>query len=120
MQWDKLYYVGGDARQSGIMQGEIVVGSDTCRPEAGPQWRWQDTICPAGRVKQGIRMRSSGRTVWSEPSRNRAFTLEKLSYQFANWNRGQAENKMTAADPSLRGRVLSWCFPIMMRWQWGR
>ena len=24
MQWDKLYYVGGDARQSGIMQGEIV------------------------------------------------------------------------------------------------
>lgn len=24
MQWDKLYYVGGDARQSGTMQGEIA------------------------------------------------------------------------------------------------
>lgn len=24
MQWDKLYYVGGDARQSGMMQGEIA------------------------------------------------------------------------------------------------
>ena len=24
MQWDRLYYVGGDAKQSGTMQGEIA------------------------------------------------------------------------------------------------
>ena len=27
MQWDKLYYVGADAKQSGIMQGELAAGA---------------------------------------------------------------------------------------------
>ena len=66
MQWDKLYYVGGDARQSGMMQGETG---------------HQDAI---------IRTDSVVKTI-----KEQGIILERLSFQFANWNRGQAENKMT-------------------------
>ena len=33
MQWDKLYYVGCDAEQSGIMQGEIAAEYINSHPE---------------------------------------------------------------------------------------
>ena len=94
MQWDKLYYVGGDARQSGTMQGEIaaqVIRTDHSvdRNADGKiqyvllegETRHQDAI---------IRTDSVVKTLQEQ-----GITLEKLSYQFANWNRGQAENKMT-------------------------
>ena len=65
MQWEKLYYIGCDAEQSGIMQGEIVADYIKNHPEV------DKTL-----LEQGI-------------------NLEKLSYQFADWNRGQAENRMS-------------------------
>ena len=64
-QWDKLYYVGCNAEQSGKMQGQI----------AGHQDAISRTDCS---VKTII---------------GKGIKLEKLSYQFADWNRGQAENK---------------------------
>ena len=33
MQWEKLYYIGCDAEQSGIMQGEIVADYIKNHPE---------------------------------------------------------------------------------------
>ena len=72
MQWDKLYYVGGDARQSGIMQGEIVSEVIHADQELGRNGDGKiQYVLLEG--KQGIRMLSYGRTVWSEQSRARVF-----------------------------------------------
>ena len=93
MQWDKLYYVGGDARQSGIMQGEIV--SEVIHADQGLDRNGDGKIQyvllegEAGHQDAIIRTDSVVRTIQSQ-----GIYLEKLSYQFANWNRSQAENKM--------------------------
>ncbi len=94
MQWDKLYYVGGDAGQSGRMQGEIateVICSD-CMVDKNRDGKIQYVLLEGetGHQDAIIRTDSVIKTIQEE-----GITLEKLSYQFANWNRGQAENKMT-------------------------
>lgn len=93
IQWDKLYYVGGDARQSGIMQGEIVsevIHADQKLDRNG-DGKIQYVLLEgeAGHQDAIIRTDSVVRTIQSQ-----GIYLEKLSYQFANWNRSQAENKM--------------------------
>lgn len=94
MQWEKLYYVGCDAKESGDMQGEIATNyiknhSEVDRNgdgkiqyvllegEAGHQDAISRTDCSVKTIMEG------------------GVELEKLSYQFADWNRGQAENRMT-------------------------
>ena len=94
MQWEKLYYVGCDAKESGDMQGEIAASyikkhSKVDRNgdgkiqyvllegEAGHQDAISRTDCSVKTIMEG------------------GVELEKLSYQFADWNRGQAENRMT-------------------------
>ncbi|MFR5028768.1 MAG: galactose ABC transporter substrate-binding protein, partial [Coprococcus sp.] len=94
MQWEKLYYVGCDAKESGDMQGEIAANyikkhSEVDRNgdgkiqyvllegEAGHQDAISRTDCSVKTIMEG------------------GVDLEKLSYQFADWNRGQAENRMT-------------------------
>lgn len=94
MQWDKLYYVGGDARQSGTMQGEIaaqVIRTDhTVDRNADGKIQYVLLEGETGHQDAIIRTDSVVKTLQEQ-----GITLEKLSYQFANWNRGQAENKMT-------------------------
>lgn len=92
--WDKLYYVGSDASESGVLQGELAAdyllehnGADRNRDgkiqyimlEGEPDH--QDAI---------IRTESSVSTMVQKGIR-----LEKLSYQVANWNRAQARTKMS-------------------------
>lgn len=94
MQWEKLYYVGCDAKESGDMQGEIAANyikkhSKVDRNgdgkiqyvllegEAGHQDAISRTDCSVKTIMEG------------------GVELEKLSYQFVDWNRGQAENRMT-------------------------
>ena len=93
MQWDKLYYVGGDARQSGIMQGEIA--ADMIRDNDAVD-RNQD-----GKIQYVLLEGEAGhqdaisRTEYSVKTlMKNGVALEKLSYQLADWNRGQAENRM--------------------------
>ena len=64
-QWNQLYYVGCEAKQSGEMQGEAGHQDAISRTDSSVK-----TL-----IEQGI-------------------NLEKLSYLFADWNRGQAENRM--------------------------
>ena len=94
MQWDKLYYVGCDAEQSGIMQGEIVADYIKNHPEVDKN---QD-----GKIQYVLLEGEAGhqdaisRTEYSVKTlMKNNVSLEKLSYQFADWNRGQAENRMT-------------------------
>lgn len=94
MQWDRLYYVGAQAEQSGSMQGEMAAeliqnGSGIDRNQDG---RIQYVILEgeAGHQDTIIRTDSVVKTLMDKGIR-----LEKLSYQFADWKRSQAENKMT-------------------------
>ena len=93
LQWEELYYVGCDAEQSGVMQGEIAADYIQKHPEVDKN---QD-----GRIQYVLLEGEAGhqdaisRTEFSVKTLiEQGVQLEKLSYQFADWNRGQAENRM--------------------------
>lgn len=93
MQWKDLYYVGCDAEQSGVMQGEIAADYIKNHPEVDKN---QD-----GEIQYVLLEGEAGhqdaisRTDFSVKTLiEKEVNLEKLSYQFADWNRGQAENRM--------------------------
>ena len=94
MQWDKLYYVGCDAEQSGIMQGEIAAEYINSHPEVdkNEDGKIQYVLLEgeAGHQDAISRTDYSVKTLLEQ-----GIDLEKLSYQFADWNRGQAENRMS-------------------------
>lgn len=94
MQWEKMYYVGGDAKQSGIMQGELAadVISINEKVDRNQDGRIQYVLLEgeAGHQDTIIRTDCSVKTLLGQ-----GIVLEKICYQFADWNRAQAENKMT-------------------------
>ena len=93
MQWEKLYYVGCDAEQSGIMQGEIAAEYINSHPEVdkNKDGKIQYVLLEgeAGHQDAISRTEYSVKTLMKND-----VILEKLSYQLADWNRGQAENRM--------------------------
>ena len=93
MQWEKLYYIGCNAEQSGIMQGEIVADYIKNHPEVdkNQDGKIQYILLEgeAGHQDAISRTDSSVKTLIEQ-----GINLEKLSYLFADWNRGQAENRM--------------------------
>lgn len=93
MQWEKLYYVGCDAEQSGIMQGEIAAEYINSHPEVdkNEDGKIQYVLLEgeAGHQDAISRTEYSVKTLMKND-----VILEKLSYQLADWNRGQAENRM--------------------------
>ena len=93
MQWDQLYYVGCDAKQSGEMQGEIAADYLKAHPGAdkNQDGKIQYVLLEgeAGHQDAISRTDCSVKTLIEN-----GIELEKLSYQFADWNRGQAENRM--------------------------
>lgn len=93
MQWEKLYYVGAYAEQSGIMQGELAaeaVRSDSTI-DRNKDGKIQYVVLEgeAGHQDAIIRTENAVDTLKSS-----GIELEKLSYQIANWNRAQAQNRM--------------------------
>ena len=93
MQWEKLYYVGCDAEQSGIMQGEIAAEYINSHPKVdkNEDGKIQYVLLEgeAGHQDAISRTEYSVKTLMKND-----VILEKLSYQLADWNRGQAENRM--------------------------
>ena len=93
MQWEKLYYVGCDAEQSGIMQGEIAAEYINSHSEVdkNKDGKIQYVLLEgeAGHQDAISRTEYSVKTLMKKD-----VILEKLSYQLADWNRGQAENRM--------------------------
>ena len=93
MQWDKLYYVGAPAAQSGIMQGELAVA--LIQADAGIDRNKDGKIQyvvlegEAGHQDAIIRTKNVVETL-----KNNDIEIEKLSYGIANWNRAQAQNRM--------------------------
>lgn len=94
MQWNKLYYVGCDAEQSGVMQGQIAADYIKANKnvDKNNDGKIQYVLLEgeAGHQDTISRTDCSVKTII-----NNGINLEKLSYQFADWNRGQAENRTT-------------------------
>ncbi len=93
-RWDKLYYVGAKAFESGIMEGEIA--AEVFKTDADAD-RNKDGIFQyivlegeAGHQDAIVRTEYSVSTIV-----DKGVEVEKLNYAIANWNRAQAQTKMS-------------------------
>ena len=104
MQWDGLYYVGADAKQSGVMQGELVAEAiNSGIPiDKNKDGKIQYVVLEgeAGHQDTIIRTENAVNTL-----RSYGIELEKLSYQIANWNRAQAQNRMEQMIAQYHNKV---------------
>lgn len=93
MQWDGLYYVGAEAEQSGYMQGELAAEliQNNSQVDRNRDGKIQYVVLEGEVGHQDAIIRTE--TV-VEAMTELGIDLEKLSYQIANWNRAQAENRM--------------------------
>ena len=104
MQWDKLYYVGAFADQSGIMQGELAV--DLIQSDAAIDRNKDGKIQfvvlegEAGHQDAIIRTESVVDTLKSN-----GIEIEKLSTGIANWNRAQAQNQMLQMISQYQSKI---------------
>ena len=92
-QWDKMYYVGADAKESGVMQGEIaadVILADS-QIDRNKDGKIQYVVLEGEPGHQDAIIRTENAV---ETLRDKGIKLEKLNYGIANWNRAQAQNRM--------------------------
>lgn len=93
-RWDKIFYVGADAEEGGVLQGEII--ADAYENDMKAMDKNKDGILQyvifegePGHQDALIRTESSIKTITS-----RGITLEKIASNISNWNRTQAMTKM--------------------------
>ena len=93
MSWEKLYYVGADAKQSGKMQGELAADiiKKNKKIDRNKDGKIQYVILEGEMGHQDAIIRTESVV---ESLKENGIKLEKLSYQIANWNRAQAQNRM--------------------------
>lgn len=103
-QWDKIYYVGADAAQSGVMQGELAADYILANPDVdkNKDGTIQYVVLEGepGHQDAIIRTEKSVDTI-----KQKGVKLEKLSYQIANWNRAQAQNRMVQLIAEHRSNI---------------
>lgn len=104
MQWEKLYYVGADAQQSGVMQGELAAEAiwENSNIDRNKDGKIQYVVLEgeAGHQDAIIRTENCVDTL-----NEKGIELEKLSYEIANWNRAQAENRMEQLIGQYQNRI---------------
>ena len=93
-QWDNLYYVGADAKESGTMQGEIAADVIKKNPQIdrNKDGKIQYVVLEGEPGHQDTIIRTENAV---EALKENGIELDKLSYGLANWNRAQAENRMS-------------------------
>lgn len=93
MQWDKLYYVGADARQSGLMQGELAADyiRQNKKTDRNKDGKIQYVVLEGEAGHQDAIIRTEHAIA---ALKSKGIKLEKLSCRIANWNRAQAQNRM--------------------------
>lgn len=93
-QWPKLYYVGADAFESGIMQGELaanMIRRESLNADKNGDGKIQYVVLEgeAGHQDSIVRTEYSVKTLVDE-----GIDVDKVGYAIANWNRAQAQTKM--------------------------
>ncbi|MCI9123787.1 MAG: galactose ABC transporter substrate-binding protein [Eubacterium sp.] len=104
MQWDRLYYVGAHAEQSGMMQGALaadVIEADS-RIDRNRDGKIQYVILEGEPGHQDAIIRTEDAV---DTLINRGVMLEKLSCGIANWNRAQAQNRMMQMISEYQNRI---------------
>lgn len=104
-RWEKLYYVGADAFQSGEMQGQILV--EECRKDFSSIDKNGDGVLQyimlegeAGHNDSMIRSMAVIQEITES-----GYVVEKLADEIANWNRDQAANKMASFIEDYGDRI---------------
>ncbi len=92
-RWDKLFYVGANAEQSGVMEGELAAWA--CITQKEDIDKNGDGVIQyvvlegeAGHQDAIIRTEASVDTL-----KKQGVEIDKLGYAIANWNRAQAQTK---------------------------
>ena len=93
-QWEQLYYVGAKAEESGTMQGEMAAEAIKANPQVdrNKDGKIQYVVLEGEPGQQDTIIRTENAV---ESLKAEGIELEKLSYGLANWNRAQAENRMS-------------------------
>lgn len=104
MQWDKLYYVGADARQSGVMQGELAAADIQTNPliDRNRDGKIQYVVLEGEQGHQDAIIRTESAV---DTLKNSGVELEKLSYGIANWSRAQAQNRMVQIISKYQNKI---------------
>ena len=104
MSWDKLYYVGADAKQSGKMQGELAADiiKKNKKIDRNKDGKIQYVVLEGEMGHQDAIIRTESVV---ESLKENGIKLEKLSYQIANWNRAQAQNRMMQLISQYKTRI---------------
>ena len=95
-RWDKLYYVGAKAEQSGMLQAQLVINA-LRKPERFERIDMnkdgviQYVILEGETGHQDALIRTQ---VSIETIQQAGYSIEKVGDEIANWNRSQAESKM--------------------------
>ena len=92
-QWEQLY-VGAKAEESGTMQGEMAAEAIKANPQVdrNKDGKIQYVVLEGEPGHQDTIIRTENAV---ESLKAEGIELEKLSYGLANWNRAQAENRMS-------------------------
>lgn len=103
-QWDKLYYVGADAKQSGILQGELAVEliQKDSQIDKNKDGKIQYVVLEGemGHQDAIIRTENAVNTLTEN-----GIEVEKLSCKIANWKRAQAQNRMEQIIGEYQNRI---------------
>ena len=110
-QWNKLYYVGADAKQSGILQGEVVL-EDVKDAEKEGQLPPELDRNGDGKLQYLIFEGEAGhqdsimRTDYVVSTiQDAGIPLDRLDYSIANWSRAEAQSKMMQLYPEFQGKI---------------
>lgn len=103
-RWSELYYVGADALQSGVFEGELAANAFKTNAKMDKNG---DDICQyvvlegeAGHQDSIVRTEHSVNTLIEN-----GVEAEKLGYAMANWNRAQAQTKTAALLTQFSGKI---------------
>ena len=103
-RWSELYYVGADALQSGVFEGELAANAFKTNAKMDKNG---DDICQyvvlegeAGHQDSIVRTEYSVNTLIEN-----GVEAEKLGYAMANWNRAQAQTKTAALLTQFDGQI---------------
>ena len=103
-RWSELYYVGADALQSGVLEGELAANAFKTNAKMDKNG---DGICQyvvlegeAGHQDPIVRTEHSVNTLIEN-----GVEAEKLGYAMANWNRAQAQTKTAALLTQFSGKI---------------
>lgn len=110
-QWNKLYYVGADAKQSGILQGELVLEDVKDAEKEGKlppeldrngDGKLQYLIFEGEAGHQDSIMRTD---YVVSTIQDAGIPLDRLDYSIANWSRAEAQSKMMQLYPEFQGKI---------------